>query len=176
MTTFKERRQGLVALARIYAVEFSTCLSIHELQELRVLIQQQQNRPRIMELLSQITSTGKVPVERIQLQSIPKLLPFPAPFHRAEDSNHFINQLVVKYIKKARSTQLAQYIKEHEDEILTTLLRQGENAVFFDLPEYVTQYQVKKRMRTQLIQVIEGRHPRITVTVDPTPLRAGKAA
>ncbi len=118
MTTFKERRQGLVALARIYAVEFSYCDSqnaIKELQELRALIQDQHNRPRIIELLSKITSTGKVPVERIPLPGIPKVVPFPAPFHRAEDSNHFINQLTAKYIKLARRTQLTQYIKDNDD-------------------------------------------------------------
>ncbi len=184
MTTFKERRQGLVALARIYVTEFSTNLSIRELQELRVLIQEQRDRLRILELLGQITSTGKVPVERVRFQDIPKVVPFPAPFHKAEDSNHFINQLVSKYIKQLRRVQLVQYIKDYEDEILTTLLRQGEEAMFFDLPEYVTQGQVRKRMQSRLLQVIEGTHPRISVTIGPaphqasirTPIRAGKAA
>ena len=166
--TRKERRQGLIVLARSYAAEFSysdRAQAIPDLQELRELIQGQRNKSRILTLLSEVTSTGRVPVERIRLQDVPRLLPFPAPFHLAENANYFITQLAMKYIKQERRAQLDAYIEENEDEILIAMLHHGDEAMFFDLPDYVTQGQVRKRMKTRLLQVIEGRHPRIRVDV-----------
>ncbi len=182
--TSRERRQELKSLARLYAVEFPTSLSIMELEELRDLIhghrplpdgnwnlvenpakQAQKNKPRILRLLAGLTSTSKIPVETVRLQDIPRLLPFPAPFHLRENANHLITQLVLNAVKPIRRVQLKTYCLNNEDELLDSLLRQGEDATFFDLPEYVTQSLVRKHMRPQLLKVIEGSHPRITVTV-----------
>lgn len=196
LTPRQEHRRGLTALAKIYATEFSYSnpqTAIPELQELRNLIQGyrpspdswtvsetnrqkekqlQRSKPRILELLAEITSTGKVPVEQVHLKEIPNRLPFPAPFHLRENANHFLTQLVIKYLKPLKREQLTAYIKENEDELIIALIHHGEDAIFFDLPEYVTQAQVRKRMKTRLLQVIEGRHPRITVSPPPTEVAA----
>lgn len=158
--------KALATLAKDMALTLRTDLTYEELDELFLLISSdwptQQDKIHMATLLSRIDACWHY--TPIRIKTLPAKIPLPPPFNTQATANFLVSKLRKIKREEERKKQLQEYLQEHEEEALVTMIRKGpENAVYTNAPELVTHALITRKLRPRLIRIIEGRDERIRI-------------